>query len=170
MKKKGKKTKKKKKTTHTLPKSPLISNPNFRSSNPETLIAMPEAGEMSTEEAIRIIQIHERARQGRLRAKFMADIRIREQLERYLKDHPPKTMSQEAAAKLIQRMIRGYLTRKHLKQKFAQEGLLIGMEMPPLPNRRDDPIVRAEKAAEHRRVLQVCRTVWVCSVCCVYCM
>ncbi len=31
--------------------------------------------EMTVDDVIRIVQIHERARQGRLRAKFMADIR-----------------------------------------------------------------------------------------------
>ena len=33
---------------------------------------------MSVAEAIRLIQIHERARQGRLRAKFMREIRDQE--------------------------------------------------------------------------------------------
>lgn len=31
---------------------------------------------MSDEEAIRLIQIHERARQGRLRSQFMREIRL----------------------------------------------------------------------------------------------
>ena len=39
-----------------------------------TRVAVAEAP-MTVEQALRIVQIHERARQGRLRAKFMADIR-----------------------------------------------------------------------------------------------
>ena len=70
-----------------------------------------ELPEMSVSEAIRLIQIHERARQGRLRAKFMADIRYQEQRERRRKELQTKKLSRNDAAVIIQRMTRGYLTR-----------------------------------------------------------
>ena len=38
---------------------------------------------MSLEDAIRLIQVHERARQGRLRAKFMREIRQQELHEQH---------------------------------------------------------------------------------------
>jgi len=41
-----------------------------------------EETQYTKEEAIRLIQIHERARQGRLRAKFMKEIRMQEERER----------------------------------------------------------------------------------------
>ncbi len=66
---------------------------------------------MSLQEAIRLIQIHERARQGRLRAKFMADIRNQELREKRRKEGNGKKLSRHDAAVIIQRHIRGFLTR-----------------------------------------------------------
>ncbi len=85
---------------------------------------------ITLEEAIKIIQIHERARQGRLRAKFMQDIRLakhacihvqgltvcrlQEERERKRKNMPLPTLSQDDAATIIQSFVRRFLARHGL--------------------------------------------------------
>lgn len=75
---------------------------------------------LTREDAIRIIQSHERARQGRLRAKFMLDIRAQEVREKRRKQFPRPAMSEGHAACVLQKYIRGYLTRK----KVLGDGLI----------------------------------------------
>lgn len=60
---------------------------------------------MHLDEAIRIIQIHERARQGRLRAKLMHEIRSQEDKERNAHTKGAPTMDFNEAALKIQRVI-----------------------------------------------------------------
>lgn len=59
---------------------------------------------MSVEEAIRMIQIHERARQGRLRAKFMRDIRQQEERERLAATRGAPTLDPDIAATRIEKV------------------------------------------------------------------
>lgn len=59
---------------------------------------------MSVEEAIRLIQIHERARQGRLRAKFMREIRQQEEREKQAALRGAPTLDPEVAAVRIQKV------------------------------------------------------------------
>ena len=59
---------------------------------------------MSVEEAIRVVQIHERARQGRLRAKFMYEIRLEEEREKEKDKKGPPTLDPDIAATRIQRV------------------------------------------------------------------
>lgn len=59
---------------------------------------------MSLEEAIRLIQIHERARQGRLRAKFMKEIRRQEESEREAARRGAPTLDPDVAATRIQKV------------------------------------------------------------------
>lgn len=61
----------------------------------------PELPEMTLEQAIQIIQVHERARQGRVRAKFLQELREREELKQFREAHPPKKLSQDEAAAQI---------------------------------------------------------------------
>lgn len=63
---------------------------------------------MSTEEAIRLIQVHERARQGRLRSKFMREIRMEEERERVAAQHGAPTLDPNLAATRIQKAYRLY--------------------------------------------------------------
>merc|ERR1712150_238049 len=63
---------------------------------------------MSTDEAIRLIQIHERARQGRLRAKFMKEIRLQEERERQAASKGVPTIDKDEAATQIQKIWKGY--------------------------------------------------------------
>ena len=59
---------------------------------------------MSFEEAIRLIQVHERARQGRLRAKFMKEIRDQEAKEKRLAQTKVPTLDHDVAATRIQKV------------------------------------------------------------------
>ena len=63
-----------------------------------------EEVKMTTEEAIRIIQVHERARQGRLRAKFMREIRLQEERERLAANRGAPTLDADIAAIRIQKV------------------------------------------------------------------
>lgn len=59
---------------------------------------------LTMEEAIRLIQVHERARQGRLRAKFMKEIRQQEERERLAATRGAPTLDPEVAAVRIQKV------------------------------------------------------------------
>ncbi len=59
---------------------------------------------MSIEDAIRLIQVHERARQGRLRAKFMFEIRQQEERERMAANRGAPTLDPDIAATRIQKV------------------------------------------------------------------
>lgn len=59
---------------------------------------------MSFDQAIKIIQIHERARQGRLRAKIMRDIRQQENDENNVRNRGPPTLDADVAAMRIQKV------------------------------------------------------------------
>ena len=66
---------------------------------------------MSFEEAIRLVQIHERARQGRLRAKFMREIRQQEERERKAQTRGAPTLDVDIAAIRIQKVrLTNYMT------------------------------------------------------------
>lgn len=93
-------------------------------------------------EAIRIIQMHERARQGRLRAQFMKEIKLLKEKGKPdgIKD---KTSSGLMAAMKIQKMWRGYATRQQTRRKKMEEMILIGM-LPPLPTNKRTAIDEAE--------------------------
>ena len=60
---------------------------------------------MPFEEAIRLIQVHERARQGRLRAKFMREIRQQEAREKQLSIQGVPTLDLDIAAMRIQKVL-----------------------------------------------------------------
>ena len=59
---------------------------------------------MSLEEAIRLVQVHERARQGRLRAKFMREIRLEEEREKLAATRGAPTLDPDVAATRIQKV------------------------------------------------------------------
>lgn len=74
-----------------------------------------------------MFQAHERARQGRLRFQFMRE--IREMKERVTAKPEPESgerISQSAALK-IQKLWRGYLTRREVRKRRLSEMLLIGI-------------------------------------------
>jgi len=82
---------------------------------------------LSFDESIKILQRHERGRQGRLRALFMEQINLSEKRRiENAKKGPPKH-SREEAAVIIQSTVRGFLQRKRTSKMRHEEHLFIGM-------------------------------------------
>ncbi|XP_029961886.1 dynein regulatory complex protein 11 [Salarias fasciatus] len=84
--------------------------------------------DMKQEEAIKIIQMAERARQGRLRAK-LNEKSIN--MNRMYKTKDSGAAVAEMAATCIQKMWRGYLQRKRTKIAREEEMIFLGMAMDP---------------------------------------
>ena len=88
-----------------------------------------------------MLQIHERARQGRLRAKLMRDIRNSEKQSEQKK--AVETVESDlqiglaAAAVRIQKLWRGFITRKFAQRKREEELIFIGMVSGEEGTRRD---------------------------------
>ncbi|KAF5278089.1 hypothetical protein FQR65_LT03605 [Abscondita terminalis] len=114
---------------------------------------------MTEQKAILIIQVHERARQGRLRAQFMKEIRgMKERgkpVETTEDDEDESQRLSLVAALRIQKIWRGYVARRQTRRRKLQEMLLIGM-IPP-PKTENEHINKALAVREHRRKLQEVR-------------
>ena len=82
---------------------------------------------MSVDEAISILQRHERARQGRLRAKLMKDIRRQEAAAAEKGKVVEQNISLILAANRIQKMWRGALARRKVRKLREEELAFIGM-------------------------------------------
>ncbi|EUB64243.1 IQ and AAA domain-containing protein [Echinococcus granulosus] len=80
---------------------------------------------MSVEEAVLIIQRHERARQGRLRAKYMREIRMQEEAEMDPESRMKDVLNPQDAAKVIQKHWRGYLARQYTKSTRQDEFICV---------------------------------------------
>ncbi|GLH14336.1 Spastin [Gryllus bimaculatus] len=85
--------------------------------------------ELTLEQAVTIIQIHERARQGRLRAQFMREIKLMKEKSK-VEPSEGKQVDGAFAARLIQKVWRGYNTRRKMRRRKIEEMLLIGMLQP----------------------------------------
>ncbi|XP_014643105.1 PREDICTED: IQ and AAA domain-containing protein 1-like [Ceratotherium simum simum] len=88
--------------------------------------------EMHRTEAVTLLQRAERARQGRLRATFMREIRREEERDRKIWEEGRHKFSQDQAAITIQKVWKGYLQRKRTQQDRQTEMEFIGML--PSPN------------------------------------
>lgn len=112
---------------------------------------------MSEQQAILIIQVHERARQGRLRAQFMREIRnMKEKTKPVLgeggdEDEQRGGISLPAALR-IQKIWRGYVARRATRRRKLQEMLLIGM-IPP-PKTQSAEMIKDLEIKDYRRRLQ----------------
>ncbi|XP_074049439.1 IQ and AAA domain-containing protein 1-like isoform X2 [Macrotis lagotis] len=107
---------------------------------------------LSQSEAIIMIQRAERARQGRLRAKFMKEIRRdEEQKQQRVRESKWLESHKDRAALIIQKVWRGYLQRKRTKKERLLEMEFIGM-LPP-SNETDYlmTIKRVQNGEEQRR-------------------
>ncbi|XP_047113172.1 dynein regulatory complex protein 11 [Schistocerca piceifrons] len=106
---------------------------------------------MTEIEAVRLLQRHERARQGRLRFQFMKEIRLMKEKGKVEPQEGKATDGGSAALK-IQKVWRGYITRRKMKQRKLEEMLLIGMLQPSFTETSERQ--RAEEIKEIRRQLQ----------------
>lgn len=105
---------------------------------------------MTIEDAIRLVQSHERARQGRLRAQMYRNL-VKE-TERANANKGDSLMDKNNAAIYIQKFWRGYITRKKAQQWRHEEFMFLGMEPTPLPkDLKQLPQYQAKKTEERRR-------------------
>ncbi|KAJ3318253.1 Dynein regulatory complex protein 11 [Blyttiomyces sp. JEL0837] len=88
----------------------------------EVNIVFPE---IKLADAVRIIQINERGRQGKLRAKYMRDIKMQAEREKEL-DGGDDEGEVNSAALRIQRVYRGYKSRKLARQMLQEELVFLG--------------------------------------------
>ncbi|XP_063367172.1 dynein regulatory complex protein 11 [Cydia amplana] len=107
----------------------------------------PQALVLTEQQAVLVIQSHERARQGRLRGQFMKEIRLLKE-----KGRDQKGEMSPSAATAIQRVWRGFIARRATKKRKQEEMLLIGMELPPYAE--SVAIKKSEEIKEYRRKLQ----------------
>ncbi|XP_063931355.1 dynein regulatory complex protein 11 [Zophobas morio] len=113
---------------------------------------------MTEQQAILIVQVHERARQGRLRAQFMREIRnMKEKAKPILTEGGADEDDQRGgislpAALRIQKIWRGYVARRATRRRKLQEMLLIGMI--PQPKTQNNDIIKDLETKEYRRRLQ----------------
>ncbi|XP_076159046.1 dynein regulatory complex protein 11 isoform X2 [Alosa pseudoharengus] len=108
---------------------------------------------MSVEEAVQLIQVSERARQGRLRARFMRDIRHDETRSQLVHSQSTCTLDPDAAAVRIQKVWLGYSQRKRTKRERLEELIFLGMVAAPRPI--PSPAEQyAQQVEASRRVLQ----------------
>lgn len=108
--------------------------------------------DMPIRQAILLIQRHERARQGRMRAQFMKEVRAMNKPDAgdiELSDNARK------AAMKIQRVWRGFITRRKIRSRVVEEMLLIGM-LPPNTIDTDEQ-QKAEEVKSAKRIVQAKR-------------
>ncbi|CAG9789481.1 unnamed protein product [Diatraea saccharalis] len=110
----------------------------------------PQPLVLTEQQAVLIIQSHERARQGRLRGQFMKEIRLLKE-----KGRDQKGEMTASAATAIQRVWRGFIARRETRRRKREEQLLIGMELPPYTESKE--LKRAEEVKDYRRKLQKTR-------------
>uniref|UniRef100_A0A8C9EPQ5 Uncharacterized protein n=1 Tax=Pavo cristatus TaxID=9049 RepID=A0A8C9EPQ5_PAVCR len=84
---------------------------------------------MTLEEAIKMIQVAERARQGRRRALFMKQIYLEEKRKRHTKLQEQAGPNPDDAATCIQKVWRGYIQRKKTEKMREEEMIFLGMEV-----------------------------------------
>nr|XP_023012366.1 IQ and AAA domain-containing protein 1 [Leptinotarsa decemlineata] len=129
---------------------------------------------MTEQQAILIIQTHERARQGRLRAQFMKEIKSMKDKSKPVQgddvvegeDGRAGGISLSAALK-IQKIWRGYVARRGTRRRKLQEMLLIGMIPPPkakseeiekdLQNKQYRWKLQEQRQIEYEEAIKNCR-------------
>ncbi|CAB3249419.1 unnamed protein product [Arctia plantaginis] len=107
----------------------------------------PQPLVLTEQQAVIIIQSHERARQGRLRGQFMKEIRLLKE-----KGRDQKGEMSASAATAIQKVWRGFIARRCTKKRKLEEQLLIGMLLPPY--KESEAIEKANQVEKYRHKLQ----------------
>ncbi|KAI8910375.1 P-loop containing nucleoside triphosphate hydrolase protein, partial [Gorgonomyces haynaldii] len=110
----------------------------------------PFAQELSIIDAVQIIQISERGRQGKLRAKYMRDIRMQAKKEK--ESLGEEDLKERAAAALkIQTIFRGFRERVKFRSNLNKELCFLGMEAPSSDNSNAEAL---KKTSQRRKQLQ----------------
>uniref|UniRef100_A0A2K6KNZ2 IQ motif containing with AAA domain 1 n=2 Tax=Rhinopithecus TaxID=542827 RepID=A0A2K6KNZ2_RHIBE len=106
------------------------------------------------DQAVKLIQIAERARQGRLRALFMKQIYLQEYRAKQSKTLGKKVTDAWAAALCIQKVWRRFHQCKKTEKLREEEMIFLGMNPPPLFNEVSATVIQAEKVDRLRNEVQ----------------
>nr|XP_036865630.1 dynein regulatory complex protein 11 isoform X3 [Manis javanica] len=107
------------------------------------------------EEAVRLIQVSERARQGRLRAMFMKQIFLQECRAKQARLLGDRGTDPSTAALRIQKVWRGFHQSKKTEREREKEMIFLGMNPSPLFNEVSATIIQAQKVANMRDEVQM---------------
>ncbi|XP_069440794.1 dynein regulatory complex protein 11 isoform X3 [Ovis canadensis] len=107
------------------------------------------------EEAVKLIQIAERARQGRLRAMFMKQIYLQEYRAKQARLLGDKVADVSAAALRIQKVWRGFHQCKRTEREREKEMIFLGMNPPPLFNEVSAAVIQADRLSHLRNKVQI---------------
>ncbi|NWU85773.1 DRC11 protein, partial [Onychorhynchus coronatus] len=99
----------------------ILLNAGLQEQKPVEALTLPEA--------IKLIQVAERARQGRSRGAFMKRIYLEE--NRKTKQEEQTGQSPDDAATCIQKVWRGYAQRKKTEKMREEEMIFLGITLPP---------------------------------------
>ncbi|KAI9193720.1 uncharacterized protein BJ171DRAFT_447074 [Polychytrium aggregatum] len=83
--------------------------------------------EYKMSEAVRMIQVNERGRQGKLRAKYMRDLKAQALKEKEIEGNDDESEAIKATL-MIQRVYRGYRERKLFRQKMQEELIFLELD------------------------------------------
>uniref|UniRef100_A0A452GM39 ATPase AAA-type core domain-containing protein n=1 Tax=Gopherus agassizii TaxID=38772 RepID=A0A452GM39_9SAUR len=118
------------------------------------LLPQPSRPAMLRDEAVQLVQTAERMRQGRLRSKFMWEIRRDEERERRARESGAKELDREQAAICIQKVWKGCLHRRCTKLERQREMAFIGMAPDPKALGLSAAMLRAQLGEEFRHLRQ----------------
>uniref|UniRef100_A0A8C6I316 IQ motif containing with AAA domain 1 n=1 Tax=Mus spicilegus TaxID=10103 RepID=A0A8C6I316_MUSSI len=113
------------------------------------------AKSIALEEAVKLIQIAERARQGRLRALFMKQIFLQECRAKEMKLLGQRLLDTKLAALQIQKVWRGFHQCKKTVKEREEEMVFLGMKPSPLFNEVSDAIVQSKQVTNLRDEVQL---------------
>lgn len=119
---------------------------------PFSLERPPLFNEIKLFDAIKMIQVSERGRQGQLRAKYMKDIRSQAKREDMI-DGEDDELEVNKASLVIQSVFRGFVARKLYRKMKNDEVIFLGMELAPR-NPHDNPTIKREENEKYRRQLR----------------
>ncbi|KAM9166241.1 IQ and AAA domain-containing protein 1-like [Pangshura tecta] len=109
---------------------------------------------MLRDKAVQLVQMAERMRQGRLRSKFMWEIRRDEEREKRARESGAKELDREQAAICIQKVWKGCLQRRCTKLEREREMAFIGMAPDPKALGLSAAMLRAQLGEEFRHLRQ----------------
>ncbi|XP_026973275.1 dynein regulatory complex protein 11 [Sagmatias obliquidens] len=107
------------------------------------------------EEAVKLIQVAERARQGRLRAMFMKQIYLQEFRAMQARLLGERVADVGTAALCIQKVWRGFHQCKRTEREREEEMIFLGMNPPPLFNEVSAALIQADRVTHLRDEVQV---------------
>ncbi|XP_029394863.1 dynein regulatory complex protein 11 isoform X5 [Mus pahari] len=110
---------------------------------------------IALEEAVKLIQIAERARQGRLRALFMKQIFLQECRAKEMKLLGQRLLDTRLAALQIQKVWRGFHQSKKTVKEREEEMVFLGMKPSPFFNEVSDAIAQSKQVRNLRDEVQL---------------